>query len=189
MGISASAAARSLSHSITFAVNLAVTTNLAQYLINKSSGRQGSFWKRHGPVILALVAIPLIMADPTRHVLQDAELIGGAMYRPGCHPNHGLHGLLCLTVVGWLITVLCTYVGFALLLGGVLWAADMPAKLRLAWAATRTSAADATAAQGSGAGPSVAPGGLQSDVDGSRELLLDREGDEDGQDPEVGLEP
>ncbi|CAG9466330.1 unnamed protein product [Pedinophyceae sp. YPF-701] len=140
LGISASAAARALSHSLTFAVNLAVTTNLAQHLYHKSKATRAHIapaWKRQLPSLLALASIPLVMADPTRHVLQDAGLISAAMYRADCGPDNGLHGLLCLSLAGWIITVFCTYAGFGLLISGVLEGAGVPAKVRAAWAASR----------------------------------------------------
>ncbi len=40
------------------------------------------------------------------------------MYRPGCGPVRGLHGLLCLSLVGWLFTIVLTYAGFACMVAG-----------------------------------------------------------------------
>jgi hypothetical protein len=40
------------------------------------------------------------------------------MYRPDCGPVHGVHGLLCLSLVGWLFTIVFTYTGFACMVAG-----------------------------------------------------------------------
>ncbi len=40
------------------------------------------------------------------------------MYRPDCPSARGLRGLLCLSLVGWLFTIFCTYTGFACMVWG-----------------------------------------------------------------------
>lgn len=113
---------------------LAIVSNLAQYHAWKSQTRTGSTWRVHGPTILLLLALPLIIADPMRHVLQDSGVWTGRssnMYRPGCNPR-GLHGFWCLSVTG-VIFELCTYTGFVLLLAGVFWQADLIPKLKAGW--------------------------------------------------------
>lgn len=78
------------------------------------------------------MSVPLVMADLTRHVLQDEGMLPASfsMFRPGCHEND----MRCLSLVGWLFTVVCTYSGFICLFIGVLWSADMHIKLRKAFA-------------------------------------------------------
>lgn len=61
------------------------------------------------------------------------------MYRDHCGPLHGLHGMHCLTLVGWLFTVCATYSGFSLMVAGVLWSADVRHKLAHAWRDIRRS--------------------------------------------------
>jgi hypothetical protein len=56
------------------------------------------------------------------------------MYRPHC--NHSVKrfgGIYCLSVVGWLFTIVFTYLGFACMILGVFWAADLGRKVRVAW--------------------------------------------------------
>ena len=50
------------------------------------------------------------------------------MYRPGC----GHADVRCLSGIG-ATCLLATYVGFACLISGVLWSADVPRKLRDGW--------------------------------------------------------
>ena len=54
------------------------------------------------------------------------------MYRKGCVPFHA--DIRCLSLTGFLFTILFTYTGFALLLASVLWSADLPRKVAAAWA-------------------------------------------------------
>lgn len=129
-----------MSHTLSFAVILAVLTNLAQYTAYKCKDRRGSHWQRFGPLYLICAAIPLIMADLTRHVLQDAGVWSGpssSMYRPDCSSVHGIHGLRCLTLTGWFFTIVFTYTGFASLLVGVAWATNLHATVVSAWRQAR----------------------------------------------------
>lgn len=66
MGMASSAGLNSLAHSVTFGINLAVFTNLAQYLLNRSDGRRGPFW-------CIIAATILVMGDLTRHLINDAN--------------------------------------------------------------------------------------------------------------------
>ena len=133
MGVAASEASKQLAHAISFGVTLAMMTNLAQMVYWKSLSRKGRGLNRHGPTVLVVLAVPLTMVDLTRHVLQD----GGAwtnshMYRPGC-PHADAR---CLNALGVTCT-LATYLGFAALIAGVLWSANMFAKVRDGWRRAR----------------------------------------------------
>lgn len=71
-----------------------------------------------------MVAVPLIMADLSRHVLQDVDI----WHRPSSNQylsDCGSESFECLTVVGWLFTVVFTYSGFALLVCGSMWHANI----------------------------------------------------------------
>ena len=52
------------------------------------------------------------------------------MYRPDCEADWHF---LCLSLTGWLFTIIFTYTGFACLIGGTVWAADLVPKIRRAW--------------------------------------------------------
>jgi len=132
IGGTVSAAARSLGHYISFGVTLAIMIALIVYVAIKKKDRFGSCWHRNGPLILTCIAACLIMADLTRHVLQDLEWWpagqwpGSSEYRPGCEEET----FRCLSVVGWVFTVACTYLGFAILVVGTMWNANICDKVQ-----------------------------------------------------------
>jgi len=102
---------------------------LLGYLHYKAIFRRGSTWNKYGPFILMLIAAPLIMADPIRHIFQDTNIWpspGSSEYRHGC-PDEAIH---CLTVLGVFFTIVFTYLGFALMIVGTMWNANLCAKLR-----------------------------------------------------------
>ena len=126
MGAAASEASKQLAHAVSFGVNLAVLTNLAQMVCWKSHRRKGSRMNRHGPTALVLAAVPLAMLDQTRHVLQDGGVwTDSRMYRPGCAHED----VRCLSALGAACQV-ATYAGFACLIVGVSWSADLFRKAR-----------------------------------------------------------
>lgn len=101
---------------------------------------------RNGPLILTVIAAILILADPTRHVLQETEIwpatIDGkrypgssAMYREDCtigndEDSVSRETILCLSTIGW-IFYLATFLGFIFLFIAVLWNANILEKCRL----------------------------------------------------------
>lgn len=147
IGGTVSAAARNLGHYIAFGLTLAVMLGLCIYVGLKRKQRFGSCWKINGPLILTFIASLFIMADATRHVLQDLEWWpepGSDEYRPDCHEET----YACLSVVGWLFTVVFTYLGFALLVVGTMWNANICDKIqdfRDKWAELRGTKATVNA--------------------------------------------
>jgi len=98
-------------------------------LYNAKKYRFGTHWQQYGPTYLCAVAALMIMADLMRHVLQDANVWpspGSDEYRDGCNTET----MECLSVVGWTITILCTYIGFALLFFATMWNAKICDKLK-----------------------------------------------------------
>lgn len=131
-----------MSHAIGFAVTLAASTNLTQYVGWKAQTRRGSHWNRWGPTYLLLLSVPLTAADYIRHIILDADLSIGkhmGMYRPGCPKHEGFGAITCLSLVGFFVTILSTYLGFACMIIGTLWAADLGTKIRLMWKRIRAS--------------------------------------------------
>lgn len=102
--------AKELAHTVSFGVTLAVLTNVAQYVYNHDKvfrRNKLTHWQRHGPFYLVLLSVPLVMADLTRHALQDAgewPSPGSDMYQPNCHHTWGLR---CLTWVRQLTPTRC----------------------------------------------------------------------------------
>lgn len=153
MGITATAGAKAFSHTFSLAFTLAILTNLAQYFAWKGNTRRGTHWQRYGPAWLLVIATPLVCADMTRHCLQDSGIWTGEssrMYRPGCGPVSGLHGILCLSVTGLVFSILFTYSGFILMITAVVWSSGLRGKLRAAWGELRAGAGASASASGSG---------------------------------------
>ena len=102
------------------------------YTAYKSRSRRGTHWHIFGPTYLVTAAAFLIMADLVRHVLQDlgwwpsGPWPGSSEYRHGCESEN----MSCLSAVGWIFTVVCTYSGFILLFIGTMWSANIVSKLK-----------------------------------------------------------
>jgi len=113
----------------------------------------GTHFQRWGPLYLLTLAIPLIMADNTRHVLQDSGvwkacdrqgiiwdskkcLWASNQYEctlPGpdhCLPDE-MENMKHLSFIGVLFTVVFMYSGFLCLIGGVLWFVHIDKKIVL----------------------------------------------------------
>jgi len=109
---------------------------LAIYIGWGSKRRSGSRWNKWGPTYLTVAAGFLIMADLTRHILEDIGawpermgpnfLFGSGEYRDDC-PEETMH---CLYLMGVLFTIVATYSGFALLVVGTMWNANIVDKLK-----------------------------------------------------------
>eukprot|EP01104_Vermistella_antarctica_P005170 TRINITY_DN15600_c0_g1_i1.p1 TRINITY_DN15600_c0_g1~~TRINITY_DN15600_c0_g1_i1.p1 ORF type:complete len:143 (-),score=42.06 TRINITY_DN15600_c0_g1_i1:13-441(-) len=107
-------------------------TTLIVYMIHCAFNKRAhlkSFCQQFGPLILTVVATFLIMADLTRHVLMDNGIWVNAlgMYRNNCNSE----SLFCLSVLGYVVTIGCTYTGFLCLFVATLWNANIMSKVRL----------------------------------------------------------
>jgi len=125
------AAARALGHFISFGITgaLMIAVNIYMYWSARKK-RSGKY--KYAPLLLTILAALLIMADLTRHVLQDTNVWpsgpwpGSSEYREGCPQEN----MKCLSVLGVFFTVICTYSGFVLLFVGTMWNANIVAKLK-----------------------------------------------------------
>lgn len=62
------------------------------------------------------------------------------MYKPNCkYSERHLGGILCLSLTGWLFTIVFTYLGFLCMITGIFWGADMHIKVKKAWKSLRRS--------------------------------------------------
>lgn len=69
-----SAAARQLGHEISFAITLTLMIVVNAFMVHTLKHRlikRKSWWYKYGPLTLTLLAVPFVMADLTRHVLND----------------------------------------------------------------------------------------------------------------------
>jgi len=109
---------------------------LSIYIWWGSKRRGGSRWNKYGPTYLTIAAGFLIMADLTRHILEDVyawpermgyhNLWGSGEYRDDCS-EETMH---CLSLMGVLFTIVATYLGFLLLVIGTMWNANIIDKLK-----------------------------------------------------------
>jgi len=110
---------------------------------NARKYRWGSHCQKFGPTWLTVLAACFVMADLSRHVLQDLKwwpAPGSSQYRSNCETED----MECLSVVGWFFTIIFTYLGFALLFFSTMWNAKICQKLkefRKKWAELRAESA------------------------------------------------
>jgi len=86
-------------------------------------------WLIYGPFYLTLLSGMLVIMDPLRHILVDANVWSGpsgSEYRNGCNEET----MRCFTLTGWFITFGCTYVGFILLFIATIWNANLGPKIK-----------------------------------------------------------
>lgn len=132
VNIAATSGARHLSHTFGLAVTFALSTNLTQYVAWKSSIRIGSHWNRHGPTYLLALSVPLTAVDYVRHAILDNHMPVAkhlSMYKHGTSMQYGLPDFSRLSIVGWTITIGCTYLGYILMIVGIVWAAGLRRKI------------------------------------------------------------
>jgi len=128
------AGARHLGHYIALGVTgslmLAVNGYMLHCAIKKR--KRMPFFKKWGPFLLTFIAMFLILADLMRHVLQDTNVWpagpwpGSNEYRNNCPKEN----FTCLSAVGWIFTIVCTYSGFVLLFIGTMWNANFIQKIK-----------------------------------------------------------
>lgn len=149
-----SAAARSLGHVISLAVTAFMMLVVGGFMVYtlKKRDRERGFLFYYGPLILVMIATPLILADIIRHVLQDQGVWeecdraeneiwsdkctwSSSQYKcnelpaDGCVPN-SQENMAHLSPMGVLFTIVFTYLGFVCLMIGTLWNANICQKLR-----------------------------------------------------------
>eukprot|EP01133_Synstelium_polycarpum_P000451 gene451-538_t len=141
LGFAASAGSVTMAHAISFAISLALLSNLSQYHFHKCCQRRRDLghWHRFGPFYLTALAVPLATVDILRHILVDngiwkmSDRWSPAAYRPGCTQM----SMKCLNLNGWFFVVFCTYSGYILLMIGTIWCAELHIKIRDAWRSMR----------------------------------------------------
>jgi len=146
VGGTVTTAARSAGHYVSFGVTFIMLVVMIIFTANSTKRRYGSKWKKYGPLIFVSLAFPLIMADLTRHVFQDVDWWpppGSSEYRHGCQTEN----VTCLSVVGWMFTIVMTYLGFTFLVIGTLWNANIIEKLNecvIKWRELRSNPVEVT---------------------------------------------
>jgi len=123
-----SGAARQAGHEINITLTSIMMLIVIGYVAYHSRTRFGSHWQVFGPLYLTIVSSLLILADPTRHMLLDFDIWPAdylSEYRDDCDDE----SIACLSVVGWIFTIGCTYTGFIILTLATLWNANIIDKI------------------------------------------------------------
>jgi len=176
---------------LSFGANALLLGGLCAYLFACARHRDPRVESQYGPLALCCASFLLVMADPTRHVLQHVGVWpspGSSQYDPTCEAE--IESFVCLSTVGWLFTIIFTYCGFALLFSATLWNARICSKMddiRRQWLILRghsATAQDATAARINDDGPAGPHGGV---ISASSFISID-EGDEAAAASPVGLD-
>jgi len=109
-------------------VTLIALTLVNLYMFHSAKKhRHGSWFHVYGPSCLILISSIFIMCERTRHVLLDLGLWeDGGMYRDDCDDE----SISCLSAVGFLFTIVFTYVGFSLLVLGSMWNTNIITKFK-----------------------------------------------------------
>mmetsp|Transcript_92077 Transcript_92077/g.298073 ORF Transcript_92077/g.298073 Transcript_92077/m.298073 type:complete len:132 (-) Transcript_92077:233-628(-) len=115
-GMAVSQTSVMLSHTLQFALLLAMCTNLTQYTLylcwQRHRWPQSTLHARFGPVYIVTAATTFVMVQPTYLVLRVAKQVQ-AMNSPWGHIMHA-----------------CTIIGYFLLFLGMLWATDAWLKIK-----------------------------------------------------------
>jgi len=127
VGGTVSAAARRTGHLVSFCVTLTMMIAMLAYTIYSLRNRAPPHCNKYDPLYFVIASVPLVMADLTRHLILDHVSVHWLLeYRKGC----GHETVVCLTVVGVIFTIVCTYLGFLCLFIGSLWNANICEKIR-----------------------------------------------------------
>lgn len=148
----ASAALRSLAHSLSLALTAILMGGIAAYIGWRCTKRSGSNLNKWGPLIVTVVAAMLILVDQVRAVVVDHWDIP-ALYKWRIVPSNShfdpnvfnndyncnpemlsffkelAYNYYCLNLTGG-ICMAITYLGFALLIVGTMWNANLMDKLK-----------------------------------------------------------
>ena len=134
-------------------------TNILQFAWWKCKAKKGltGHWERYGPCYVLMASTCLVMVQPTAMLV-----IGSYGYDDDYTPcpteedpnpetvnsHHGMNNfffdgddntnaLTPNTIVGWMIQIFGTYLGFILMFWGVVWSTNLDKKIMKKWHAVR----------------------------------------------------
>jgi len=139
-------------HGLQVAITMTVMLNIVQYAYWTCLSRRQhvtKHWDKYGPVYLLMVAAVLVTVQPMMILIIGSWYPGkdgpdGCNANPEkwpCHnafwDNTATNSFFPNQASGWLIQVFCTYVGYILLVVGVVQATDMVNKMKRTWRMAR----------------------------------------------------
>lgn len=121
---------------------MTLMTNIVQFAYwNVQKKRKGKgHWHMYKPVYLLMVATVLVMVQPTCMLVIGSWNLTNFFFEND--PNLGGSGsaLVPNTVIGWMIQIFGTYLGFACMFVGVCQATMLHHKIAAKWKAIRNNA-------------------------------------------------
>ena len=151
-----------LFHGLQVAIMLALMTNILQFAWWKCKAKKGltGHWERYGPCYILMVATCLVMIQPTCMLVigsygyDDDTTPCPTAEDPDPEPVNSHHGMINFffeeddsnalvpdTVVGWMIQIFGTYLGFGLMFWGVVWSTNLDKKILKKWKTIRAGMA------------------------------------------------
>jgi len=119
--------AKQFTHSITWGINLAIFTNMLQFVGRRAKLREEyGFARKWGPFFCIMFGMLWMMSDLTRHLLNDSF---GIMPMFNDDDQY--------TVWAYLFTFFGTWFGAFLLISGILWDTHLLQKVAQAWRTAR----------------------------------------------------
>jgi hypothetical protein len=136
-------------HGLQVAITMTVMLSIVQYaywtVLSKRQNVVGH-WAKFGPVYILLLASILVTTQPMMILVIGSWHPGAETCKatPDTWPcknafwdTHATNSFFPNQASGWLIQIFCTYVGYLLLIVGVVQATDLATKMRRTWRMAR----------------------------------------------------
>lgn len=125
-------------HAIQLAVTFGVMSNIVQFSWwTCKRTRKGNHWAKFGPVYLLMIATVLVMVQPTYFVVQGAYKWPNAFIHKDANSKYNF--LFPNTLLGWMVQIFCTYLGYLFMFIGVCQTTQLHKKLGKKWRQARNA--------------------------------------------------
>jgi len=137
-------------HAIQLAVTFGIMSNIVQFAWwTCQRTRKGSHWARLGPVYILMLATVLVMVQPTYFVIQGAYHWENAFIHKDANAKYNF--LFPNTLLGWMVQIFCTYLGYLLMFVGVCQSTQLHTKIARRWRQVRRAPVQPQGGAGIGA--------------------------------------
>lgn len=118
-----------------------------------------SHWQVWGPCWFLFASIFLVMADLTRHLVNDSwklqkcsepQVDQDGIKKQTCEVHAVMNEYLptgALSIYGITFTIICTWLGFTCMAIGIFWGLDMPRKIKVLYQSSRNNPNNVTASR------------------------------------------
>lgn len=138
-------------HGVQVAVMLALMTNVTQFAWWKCKAKKvDGHWDKFGPVYLLMLATVLVLVQPTCMLVIGSWGLNNFFfdYDDDAATSKVGASLVPNTLIGWMIQIFGTYVGFIIMFTGVVWSTNLHKKIAKKWARIRRGQKPRASAQG-----------------------------------------